>query len=74
LLLYLIILHSARIVELGGGSQGDRAPLLFFFFLRYPTIFFLPERRDATFILIDVQNNFYVNFNLRQLENKFYDL
>jgi hypothetical protein len=57
----------------GGGAQGDGA-LLFFFFFVYPNYIFSPERGDATFILIDVQNNFYVNFNLRQFENEFYDL
>jgi hypothetical protein len=65
-------IRSARIE---GGTQGDGAPLLFFFFffLRNPNIFFTGTG-DATFILIDIQNNFYVNFNLRQLENEFYDL
>jgi hypothetical protein len=33
-----------------------------------------PEQGDATFILIDAQNNFYVNLNLRRFENEFYDL
>jgi hypothetical protein len=68
----IIVMYSARI-EGGGGAQGDGAPLIFFFFC-VPNYIFSPERGDATFILIDVQNNFYVNFNLRQFENEFYDL
>jgi hypothetical protein len=53
----------------GGGAQGDGAPLLFFFFFCVPQLYFFTGTGDAVFILIDVQNNFYVNFNLRQLEN-----
>jgi hypothetical protein len=65
-------------LELGGGCAGRRSSTthyyFFFFFLRTPTIFFHRNGGDASFILIDIQNNFYVNFNLRQLEIEFNDL
>jgi hypothetical protein len=61
------------VLELGGGCAGERSSSTIFFFC-VPELYFFTETGDATFILIDVQNNFYVNFNLRQLENEFYDL
>jgi hypothetical protein len=56
-----------------GECAGGRSSSTIFFFA-YLIYIFSPERGNATFILIDVQNNFYVYFNLRQLENEFYYL
>jgi hypothetical protein len=69
------ITTSARIGEVRRGTELHYYFFFFiFFFHEYPNYIFSPERGDATFILIDVQNNFYVDFNLRKFENEFYDL
>jgi hypothetical protein len=67
-LLQHIKLWFAPVLELRGCAGGRSSTTIFFFFA-YPNYIFSPERGDATFILIDIQNNFYENLNLRKLEN-----